>query len=776
MAANGGRFTQAKGNEILTGKVLNISRSFRNGFRTADVRVMNGVDETSDIMKVVGVLPEMTFGDIYTFIGCIKDHPTYGRQFCADQATVSIPKDEQGFRNYLTRTYKWVGPHIADELCRLYKPDEILSIFENHPERLTGIKGITPERAQSIQAEHAKVKEDYQLDLFFSTYGITLNMMNRLIDTFGTKTDAVDQIKANPYSLAELVWGVGFKKADAIAVAMGIKKESRRRISAGIKWLLLDASESKGHCYLPRHELIRDAVELLGVSNDAAGQMIDTALAEGKLILERIPKDERGSKPSSAASHKKNVITIHNVLDDQLATELEFHGEREGDMIEAIYHPDLWAAEKRVAAKICQLLRNTESLDITPDEHVTSEDLSLLDEDQRHALELSVKHRVVVITGFPGTGKSHIMKTIIKALGSKRKIELASPTGKAAKRMNEATGIEAKTIHRLLAFNPMSGFQINASNPLRSDTLIIDEQSMTDISLMDSLMDAVRPDQQVIFIGDIDQLPSVGPGAVLHDLINCGKVPVARLTILHRQSARSLINLNAQRINRGEKIEIDNEGSIDFQFIEEEDKLKIPGLISSICQSIPDKFGISMEEVIVLCPQKIGDIGTIAMNKVLQPVFNPHGEEYRDFGFRKNDRVIQLRNNYKLDVFNGDVGFIRGTGTGLESDSKTLLVEMDNGQISYPQSCADELQLAYALSVHKSQGSQYLAVVMPIHTTNFLMLRRNLIYTGITRGKKLVVLVGTTKAINTAIRTQDTNKRHTGLRRFIQSEFCKNGN
>jgi exodeoxyribonuclease V alpha subunit len=402
---------------------------------------------------------------------------------------------------------------------------------------------------------------------------------------------------------------------------------------------------------------------------------------------------------------------------------------------------------------------------------LTKDEIAELDEDQQAALALALESKIVIITGGPGVGKTHTTNTIIRALG-KRSIELACPTGKAAKRLSEMTGREARTIHRLLEFSPiLGGFTRNRDNPLDYDTLIIDETSMIDVPLMHSLMDALTLNTQVIFVGDHNQLPSVGPGRVLADMIESGIVPVAYLKTLHRQAAKSRININAQKVNAGAKLipadfsePADSEG--DFWFVPEGVAEAIPALVTKIIQAIPGQFGFSFENIQVLCPQRRGPIGTQSMNEILRPVLNPKGEKLSGSSFQSGDRVIQTRNNYDLGVFNGDIGAVASA----DRDYLYLNFEDLKGkrEVAYPLSDIGDLQLAYALTVHKFQGSENPVIIIPVHTTNYLMLQRNLLYTGITRGKKLVILVGTLKAVNLAIKTVDSSQRYSNLQKWLK--------
>lgn len=698
--------------EAVRGILKSLSPSYNGGWRFGSLE--------PDI-SIVGPIGDQRTGDLLVCTGAWKSHSKYGRQFQVETVAVEVPKDVMGIRHYLDRHFKFIGPVTAGKLVEAFG-ENLFQIMEADPEALTKISGITRTRAEEIHREYLGIKNDQELDVFFASNGITLNLRNRLVDRYGSKANAIKVIKENPYVLADQVWGVGFKKADAIAMAMGIKRDSRRRANAGISWLIGEASEGEGHCFLPYSELLKRAREILGTPDSVIEQAVKNAIESRKLIT-----DNYGN----------------------------------------IYLPDLWHAERNIADRLRKLvtahhatiMRNLDRLD-----------LQQLDIDQRAALEHALSNRISIITGGPGVGKTHTLKYILTALGSDCVVELAAPTGKAAKRMTEATGRNARTIHRLLGYSPLSGgFTVDADNPVECDVLVIDESSMIDVKLMQSLLGAVGRHTGVLFVGDVDQLPSVGPGRVLADMIDSGALPVSRLSILHRQAAESLINVNAKCVNSGKKIRLNGWDS-DFQFFEEDNAEKIPELIVRAIQRIPDKFGIPMEGVQVLCPQKRSAIGTENLNKILQPVLNPlatdDGSKIEGSRFRLGDRVIQTRNNYDLEVFNGDIGTVK------YANKDNLLVDFEDvagkRSISYPREHADDLQLAYALTIHKSQGSEFPCVIIPIHHCNHIMLKRNLLYTGITRGKQLVILIGQMKAANHAARTMDSTKRYSNLQQLIK--------
>lgn len=689
--------------EAIKGVIESISKPYNGGWRYAAVPPHG---------TVVGNLPmNLRTGDLCVFRGKWKSHEKYGRQFQVEDALVEIPKDVQGVREYLGRHFKWIGPTVAMALIKTFG-DELFSVIEHHPEELSKVHGITPARAMEIHTEYLSIKNDQEHDVWFATYGISMSMKGKLVDRYGSKASAIAAIKENPYSLADDVWGIGFKKADAIALNMGIKRDASQRVIAGVRWVLQESSEGEGHCFLPAEELMHRSRQVLGVGEE----IVKIAINHG------------------------------------------IQGQRLKLVGGAIYNVDLYQAEMAVADKLKTLASSHHEIMMS---ELSNDQIEEMDEDQQSAIFSALKSKVSVITGGPGTGKTFTVKRIMQALGGDREILLAAPTGKAAKRMSELTGREATTIHRLLEFNPMEGgFQRDHNNPLECDTLIIDETSMIDIRLMASLMDAVHSKTQVIFVGDVDQLPSVGPGRVLADMIESGGIPTATLRTLHRQAASSLININAQRINSGKKLELHNMGQGDFWFSEVEDAEAIASKIVKCVRAIPDKFGWQVHDIQVLCPQKRGPIGVKELNDTLRPVMNPQGVKLQGVMFLTGDRVIQTRNNYKLKIFNGDIGVVTG------ATSTHLQVRFDE-DVEYPKEDLLDLQLAYALTIHKSQGSEFPVVIIPIHTTNYMLLKRNLLYTAITRGKSMVVLIGTQKAINLAIKTTDSSKRYSNLKGLL---------
>jgi exodeoxyribonuclease V alpha subunit len=696
--------------EELTGKVASIRGPYKGGWCV--LRVQPGAH------TVVGSFGGgVQVGDCMLFKGKWGNHPTYGKQFQSKFHQVDVPKDVAGIKEYMRRHLSGIGAKTADALVRTFG-GEVLQIIEESPGRLSEIDGISREGAQRIYEQYQGIKERQGLDVFCSTNGISEAIKARLTTRYGA-SKVIGVVKRNPYIIADDVHGIGFVKADNIAMGVGIKKDAPFRLRAGTIYTLKEAKTS-GHCFLTTKEFPKRASKLLDVSTESA---LETAI--------------------SLAEADESGVTQED---------------------ERLYLDRLHYAEKHVASILASYAKSTAD----PIKHdLTEEQIGTLDKDQAKALELALASKICVITGGPGVGKTYTLKTILEALGD-RKIALAAPTGKAAKRMIESTGRHAATIHKLLGYNPITNsFEFNLYNTLPADVIVIDESSMIDIELMLHLLNATRVEKhRLIFVGDKDQLPSVGPGAVLGDIIKSEKIPVAYLRTLHRQAAHSLININAQAINAGELPKFDSD-SPDMWFLEEDNAEAIPELIKDVCESIGN-LGFDMTDVQILCPQKKGPIGTGKLNGILQKeVFNPDGASIRGTSFRIGDRVIQLRNNYKLDVVNGDTGTI----TGADHAGKRVGVRFSGPvdfDVEYTPDLYEQLSLSYALTIHKSQGSEYPVVVIPCHTTNYIMLRRNLLYTAITRGKQQVVLIGNWKAVRTAVKTIDGSSRNTRLATKIQ--------
>ena len=695
----------------LTGTVKSIRGPYKNGWCILKVHPGN--------QTVTGCIPSsLNTGDVCKFEGKWKESDQWGKQFNIKKLSVEEPQGEVGLKNYLSNNFSQIGPTIGKRIIAEFG-DDLFTVLENTPEKLAKIQGITPKFAEVMGEEYKKIRAMKEIDLFFNTHNITANMQGKLVEKYKSIGNAHYAVKTNPYRLIEDIHGVAFKKADSMAMSIGIKKNAFTRIKAGLLYCLQEA-QSAGHCYLSETDFMAKAVSVLNLPQKENIEVLEVLVDESQIILSRT----------------------------------------------RYYLPELFMAEQFVAENLsCRVEKD--HIGILHD--LTEEDFQELDDDQKLALELSLSKKISIITGGPGVGKTYTINMILKAIGSDKEVALAAPTGKAAKRMQECTGKDALTIHRLLKFHPFEGWGHNAENPIEADVLIIDETSMIDISLMQRLLVAVPLSTQIIFVGDNDQLPSVGAGNVLNDMIVSGAIPVSHLKTLHRQAAESFINLNAKLINVGEKLTFTRKNltNQDFWHIVEENSAKIPEQIVNICDKITTNLDFGLDDIQILCPQKKTAIGTFELNKVLRDrVFNPEKHDVKGTFFKLYDRVIQLKNNYKLGIYNGDIGRIADASHG------HMTIEFDEGEsffeVNYPVSNADDLSLAYALTIHKSQGSEFPVVIIPVHTTNWIMLKRNLLYTAVTRGKQMVVLVGTQKAINTAIRTLDSHVRFTGLAERIK--------
>jgi exodeoxyribonuclease V alpha subunit len=674
-------------------------------------------------VTVVGAMAAIQPGESVRLDGVWSTHPQYGRQFKFTRYTLVYPATVEGVRKYLgSGLIKGIGPVTAKRIVEHFQLDT-LEVIDQAPDRLLEVPGIGPKRVAIIKKGWETQKQIKDVMIFLQSHGVSTGYSVRIYKQYGTK--AISLVRANPYRLEQDIFGVGFLTADRIAQRLGIGEAAPARLKAGLRYVLNQASE-QGHVFLPRDELLQAAQQELTV--------------DGSLILPQITELAR----------EEGVVV-------------------EGDRV---YLPVLYHAESGVASSLCRLLRDPPP-PVTWDVPAAIKALGRgqgiqYDETQIQALRMAVQSKVMVLTGGPGTGKTTITRGIIGLLQQQHLgVLLCSPTGRAAKKLSEATGREAKTIHRLLGFKPPHGFEHDQNRPLRAGAVIVDEASMIDIALMHSLLKAVPTAARLVLVGDIDQLPSVGPGSVLRDLIDSGVIPVVRLTHIFRQAQQSHIITNAHRINQGELPHVDNQKALDFFFCEEEEPDRVAALIQELCsQRLPQRYGLDpIEDSQVLCPMYKGVTGATHLNQVLQQSLNPNGQSWTRGGtdYRVGDKVMQTRNNYDKSVFNGDVGRIRT----IDVAEQTVTVAFDV-VVEYEFGELDELVLAYAVSVHKSQGSEYRAVLMPITTQHYMMLQRNLLYTAITRAKELVVLVGTKKALAIAVRNDQIAQRHTALAERLQ--------
>jgi exodeoxyribonuclease V alpha subunit len=690
-----------------------------------------------DLVTAVGFCEKHMPGEELELCGAWTNHPKFGRQFQFSACKSIMPSTVDGIRRYLgSGLVKGVGPRMAERIAKAFG-ERTLEVLDTSPDDLLGVKGISSKLLDSIKQSWESQKEVRSVMLFLQSNGMSPRFAAKIFSVYGAET--ILTVKENPYKLADDIFGIGFLTADKVASNLGISRESPMRLDAGVQYAL-SALVNEGHVYAPREILAGRASELLGVGAEMTDAAISRAASENALVTDMITPDGEAT-------------------------------------VEAVYLPPYYVAERKSARKLASLLRRDylSELDLKRIPDIKRAMAWVLDvmkielaEKQREALELAMTSKVMIMTGGPGTGKTTLIRAIIGILGARGlSIELAAPTGRAAKRMSEATGHEARTIHRLLEYNGRLGaFSRNQNTPLECDLLVVDEASMIDSILFFHLLRAVNQDARLILVGDIDQLPSVGPGSVLKDLIGSGVVPVAELNEIFRQAQKSGIVVNAHRVNRGlmPNISPANADLSDFYFVRQEDPEKcVEMILALIRERIPERFGLDpMHDVQVLTPMHRGSLGSSNLNTALQEALNPGDKpaiEREGRLFKAGDKVMQIRNDYDKDVYNGDIGFIRVA----DPDAGILSVEVDGRLITYERPELDELIHAYAVSIHKSQGSEYPAVIIPIHTQHYVLLQRNLLYTAITRGKKLVVIVGTKKALAIAVANDDTKHRYTYL-------------
>ena len=690
-----------------------------NGYSVMRVKV-KGYDE---LVTLVGNLLEVPAGSVLLCEGDWKVDKRYGSQFVAQTWEEVMPATLYGIEKYLgSGLVKGIGPKFAQLIVNRFGLDTI-EIIETDIKRLYEVPGIGQKRVEKIAESWEKQKDIKNVMLFLQGYGVSTAYAAKIYRQYGK--ESIDTVKTNPYKLADDIWGIGFKTADTIASKMGYEKNDLRRLKSGVTYTLSHMAE-EGNVYAEEEQLVKSAIELLDADETPVRQAISEMLQSEDLIADA----------------------------------------------EAIYMPPFYYAEVGTANRLNKLLDCVEGslFNIIPDISVISKQTGIeYDEVQAEAIREAVSSKVMVLTGGPGTGKTTTTQGIIAALKAMGlRILLAAPTGRAAKRMSEATGMEAKTIHRLLEYNPKDGYKRNDDNPLEGDALIVDECSMIDLLLMNNLMKAIPAGMRLVLVGDIDQLPSVGAGNVLRDIIDSKRIPVIRLTRIFRQAQESRIVMSAHAINKGVFPDTSNGKNTDFFFIQQEDtEQAVDTIVKLVKERLPNAYKRPTSDIQVLTPMQRGVVGAANLNMALQTVLNPGQVSLNRSGysFRQGDRVMQLRNNYDKEVFNGDLGYIER----VDMEDRTLFVCFDGRTVEYDVSELDELTLAYATTIHKSQGSEYPIVVMPVLMTHYVMLQRNLIYTGITRAKKICVLVGTKKALSFAIRNLSVLKRNTKLKERLNA-------
>lgn len=680
-----------------------------------------------NLVTVVGSVPSVNPGEWLVAEGVWVRDRDHGLQLKADLLRCTPPTSLEGIEKYLgSGTIKGIGPKYAKKLIAKFG-ENIFDIIENSSIRLQEVEGIGAARRKTIKAAWSEQKAVREIMVFLHSQGVSTNLALRIYKLYGEK--AIERVRTNPYRLSLDIPNVGFQTADQIAQRVGIPTDSLLRAEAGLTHTLSEAT-GLGHCALPREMLVETATQLLAIDQS----LVEQALAR---MIER-----KDLQPDS------------------------LNGE------DLIFLPYLRKAEVNITERILRLASTPAAyppIDLDKAiEWCQTRTGKILAAQQREALAKAVTSRILIITGGPGVGKTTLVNSLLLILRAKSvRCVLCAPTGRAAKRLTETTGLTASTIHRLLEYSPAGGCTFNPGNPLEGDLFIVDETSMVDLSLMSHLLSALPANASLVLVGDVDQLPSVGPGLVLADLIESGKVPVVRLTEIFRQAADSRIITSAHAINRGELPDLETAASeSDFFFIEREEPEKIIStLIELVKNRIPSRLGCNpVTDIAVLCPMNRNSLGTRELNTLLQQAINPSrpGElRLEKFGwrFQLRDKVMQTRNNYDKEVFNGDIGQV----TGIDAEEQLLTVNYDGRKVDYEFGELDELAPAYAMTIHKSQGSEFPAIVVPIAMQQYLLLQRNLLYTAITRGKKMVVIIGQKKALATAIHNQHIKRRFTGL-------------
>ena len=717
-----------------------VFRNDSNGWTVISLK-MDG----SGRISAVGTMPFLAPGERVVLDGEIVQHRDYGEQIKVTGYETVLPETKSGVERYLASgLIKGVGPATAKLIVRHFGA-RALDVLESEPHRLTEIDGIGPKRAAQIAESFHMQNEMRQTLIFLQGYGLTPNLSMKVYKAFGDMTETV--LRANPYRLVDEVDGVGFKTADGIAMAMGFTAESEFRLLSGIKYVLSEATGSMGHVYLPLNELLDQSARILNVDLTMADTAVRKLILQSQLVSEQI----------------------------------------EGETV--IYLPKLFDAEMDVARLLGRLRRSSVSKKVSGiqlSDDITRYEVEngvTLCAEQRDAVLAAAQEGICVITGGPGTGKTTSINCIIRLLERQGDVELCAPTGRAAKRMSEATGRNARTIHRMLEYNgEEESFSRDSDNPLECDAVIVDEMSMVDIFLMRSLLRALRPGTRLIMVGDADQLPSVGAGNVLRDIISSGALRVVKLTEIFRQAQESMIVVNAHHINRGEYPLVKSRDT-DF-FLERKDSVQdaAASVVALVKTRLPNYKGFdSLRGIQVMAPMKRGEIGVFALNRMLQAALNPPSPAKPELPrgetiFRLGDKVMQIRNNYDLEwhrgaeegqgVFNGDIGYI----VAVDRSEATLTVEFDDARVAeYDEAILDELEHAYCMSVHKSQGSEFEAVVMPLVTGPRMLMTRNLLYTAVTRAKKLVVLVGRETCVRQMVDNNHIMHRYSALERRLQA-------
>lgn len=711
--------------EYLSGVVERITfANEENGFSVIKIKSKG----FADLVTVVGNLVAVNVGATIRLKGEWRYDSKFGKQFNVVDYRETVPATIAGIEKYLgSGLIKGIGPVYARRIVKHFK-EETLKVIEESPDYLINVEGIGQKRVDMIKKAWQEQKEIKNVMLFLQSNGVSTAYAVKIYKTY--RNESISIVKTNPYRLADDIWGIGFKTADKIAQQLGFDKHSFERCRSGIVYILNELSND-GHCFSTREQLLETAEKMLELEKSLIEETIDRMIEEKSIIPD------------------------------------------EG---EAIYLPAFYHSEVGIARRIKEILslesiyKSAHTMDIIY--NIEKEYGIKYDEVQVEAIKSAVNSKFMVLTGGPGTGKTTTTLAIIKIFQKlNARILLAAPTGRAAKRMSEATEMEAVTIHRLLEYSPLEGYKKNDESTLECDVLIIDETSMVDTILMYNLLKAVSNETVVILVGDVDQLPSVGAGNVLKDIIDSGTVEVVKLTRIFRQAQGSAIITNAHRINKGEAPNLRGGSKSDFFFIEEQEPQKVVETIKELCaRRLPNYYKVDpVYDIQVLCPMQRGEAGAYNLNLVLQETLNTSDVSIKYGGtvYKLKDKVMQIKNNYDKNVFNGDIGTI----TYIDTEDKTLIINFDGVDVDYDATELDEVVLAYATTVHKSQGSEYKIVVAPFTMQHYMMLQRNLLYTCVTRAKKILVLVGSKKAIGIAVSNNKTQKRNTMLVNRLRSNL-----
>jgi exodeoxyribonuclease V alpha subunit len=730
--------------DVLEGVIERVTyHAEESGYTVARLAVPGG----RYLVTIVGAMGSAVAGESVRIFGHWATHREYGRQFVVERYETVRPATALAIEKYLgSGLIKGVGPVTARRMVERFGI-ETLDIIDTTPARLLQVDGIGAKRVALIARAWAEQKAVREVMLFLQGHGVSATFAVKIFKAYGD--DSIRVVEADPYRLAKDIWGIGFKTADKIAGNLGFSTECEPRLRAGLLYTLSEATDF-GHLYLPGPVLTKQAAETLGVDEALLPPVLDTMVQSEEVVVEELGAADPGN----------------GVGDD--------------DALLAVYHPALHRTEVGLANRLRRMAESPAASKVADDrvaswlEYQAGAQGLELSEEQRQAVSMALTSRLMVLTGGPGTGKTTCTNLICRAFEARhRTIVLASPTGRAAKRLSEVTGRPAQTVHRLLKFDPGSrSFQHDEANPLQCDVLVADEVSMLDAVMALNLLKAIPPEAQVVLVGDADQLPSVGAGNVLGDIIASGKVPVCRLTQVFRQAAQSLIVTNAHRVNRGELPLLvppkDRQGG-DCVFVEAEDSAAASGLVVTLATRSLGRLGFGPADIQVMAPMHRGEAGVGHLNERLQAAWNPPAEGKPELArgsrhFRAGDRVIQLVNDYDKQVFNGDVGAI----ARIDHVDQSLVVAFPEGEVTYDFADYDQLQLAYALSVHKSQGSEYPAVILVLGSSHYVMLQRNLLYTALTRARKLCVIVGEKRAIGRAVKNDKAARRFTRLAERLQ--------